>query len=74
SFFSGNGTVNLDDALISPETVANAPTKIGERVLELAEDDEFSAVSVLVDHQRVVENCVELVPLGVLAGADHASG
>ena len=59
-------TISKDDLqLPGPDFVE----QVVQRVLGLSEDDELAAVAVLVDHQIVIENSVELRPLGVLAGA-----
>ena len=39
--------------------------------LNSLKDDELAAVAVLVGHERVIEDRVELVPLGIVARADH---
>ena len=74
ALLAGHRAVDLYHGLVPAEPVADAATQVGERVLELAEDDELPPVAVVVDHQRVVEDGVELVPLGVLARAHHGAG
>ena len=62
--------MDLDDGFVAAKAIANPPPQIGQSVLELAKDNELASVAVLVGHERVVKDRVELVPLGVLARAD----
>ena len=65
-------SVNFGDSLRVPETRPNLAHQVVERVLGLGEDDELPAVAGGVDHQRVVEDPVELRPLRIPAGMQHA--
>ena len=57
--------VDDDDGLGPAEPRPDAVGQIVQRVARLGEDDQLAAVAVAIGHQRVVEDIVELGPLGV---------
>ena len=50
--------------------VANPSGEIFERVAGLGEDDNLAARAALwIEYQRIIEDAVELAPLGIVSGA-----
>ena len=63
--------MDLHHRFFPAEAVADLAGQVGERVLELGEQHQLSPAAVLIHHQRVIEDPVQLHPLGIGAGIHH---
>ena len=71
---SPDPAVDDGDGFGAPEPRADPLGEVVQGVAGLGEDEELSAVPFAVGHERVVENAVELGPLGVGARAPERRG
>ena len=71
---AGEAAVDLDHGLGAAEAGADLVGEVGERVARLGEDDQLAPVACGVGHQRLVEDALQLAPLGVGAGAAQRLG
>ena len=74
ALFAGHAAVDDFHGLRTANARANLLQQVVQRVLGLGKDDQLAAVAVLVDRQVVIEDAVELLPFGVLAGVQHTQG
>ena len=55
------------DRIRIAEPSADLVDQVMERVLRLGEDDQLATIAVGIDHEVIVEDTIELRPLGVEA-------
>ena len=67
----GHTAMDLHHRFLPTEAVADLAGQVGEGVLELGEQHQLSPAAVLIHHQRVIEDPVQLHPLGIGAGIHH---
>ena len=74
SRLAGEAAVDLDYGLGAPEAGADPVGEVGERVPRLGKHDQLAAVAFGVGHQRLVEDALQLAPLGIGARAAERLG
>ena len=67
TFFTGYAAMDYIDSFRLAEAGPYLVDEIMQRVLRFGEDDQLAPVAIGIDHQVIVEDAVELGPLGVLA-------